>query len=61
MKNILTITTIFLLLFHAIPSLLAQGIGTEWDTLNQETEELYRLGKYDRAMVVAKKALEVAE
>ena len=38
-----------------------QGAGNEWDTLNQEAKELYRTGKYDRAVVVAKKALEVAE
>ena len=29
--------------------------------LNQEVIELYRAGKYDRAEIVAKKALEVAE
>ena len=39
----------------------AQGAGIEWEILNQEAMELYRTGKYDRAIVVAKKALEVAE
>jgi tetratricopeptide (TPR) repeat protein len=39
----------------------AQGTGSDWETLNQEVMELYRAGKYDRAIVVAKKALEVAE
>ncbi len=38
-----------------------QGAGVEWDGLNQEVKELYRTGKYDRAVIVAKKALEVAE
>ena len=38
-----------------------QGAGVEWETLTRETEELYRAGEYDRAVVVAKKALEVAE
>ncbi len=38
-----------------------QGAGSEWDTLNQEVKELYRTGKYDRAVVVARKALEMAE
>ena len=33
----------------------------EWDILNQEVVKLYRMGKYDRAVVVAKKALGVAE
>ena len=39
----------------------AQGAGIEWETLNQEVTDLYRAGQYDRAVVVAKKALEVAE
>ena len=39
----------------------AQGAGTEWDTLNQEVIELCRAAKYDRAVVIARKALEVAE
>jgi tetratricopeptide (TPR) repeat protein len=38
-----------------------QGAGIELGTLNQEVAELYRAGKYDRAVVVAKEALEVAE
>ena len=33
----------------------------EWDILNQEVVKLYRMGKYDRAVVVAKKALGMAE
>ena len=35
--------------------------GVEWDTLNDEVMSLYRQGQYDRAVVVAKKALQVAE
>ncbi len=42
-------------------AVFAQGAGTEWDNLNQEVMELYRTGNYDCAVVVAKKALEVAE
>ncbi len=38
-----------------------QAAGSEWDTLNQEAMELYRTGRYDRGVLVAKKALEVAE
>ena len=45
-----------------IPSVAyAQGAGIEWNILNQEVMELYRVGKYDRAVVIAWKALEVAE
>jgi tetratricopeptide (TPR) repeat protein len=43
------------------PPLLAQTAGIEWEALNQEVMDLYRAGKYGRAVVVAKKALEVAE
>ena len=35
--------------------------ATEWQRLNQQTASLFEQGKYDRAIVVAKKALEVAE
>ncbi len=45
----------------ATPPVFAQGAGIEWDILNQEVMDLYRAGKYDLAVVVAKKALEVAE
>ena len=61
MKYLPTITTAFLLLLLAAPSLFAQGAGSEWDLLNQEVMELYRAGQYERAGVIAKKALEVAE
>ena len=45
-----------------MPSVVhAQGAGIEWDVLNQEVMELYRAGKYDRAVIVAQKALQVAE
>jgi tetratricopeptide (TPR) repeat protein len=42
-------------------SVYAADAGIEWDTLNREVTDLYRAGHYDRAIVVAKKALEVAE
>jgi peroxiredoxin/tetratricopeptide (TPR) repeat protein len=61
MKYILTIITAFLLLLPATLPVFAQGAGSEWDTLNQEAMELYRTGKYDRGVLVARKALEVAE
>ena len=56
------------LLVAALPLLLAFGAGApvyaqgvEWETLNEEVKSLYQKGQYDRAIVVAKKALEVAE
>ena len=42
-------------------SVYAQGAGVDWDTLNREVLDLRRAGKYDRAVVVAQKALQVAE
>ena len=61
MKYKLTITTAFLFLLLATPPVFAQGAGIEWEILNQEVMELHRTGKYDRAVDVAEKALEVAE
>ena len=61
MKYILAIITAFLLLLPATLPVFAQGAGSEWDTLNQEAMELYRTGKYDRGVLIARKALEVAE
>ena len=60
MQYVLTIITGLLLLLP-LPSCLPGEAGTEWDILNQEVTELYRTGRYGRAVVVAKKALEVAE
>ena len=56
-----TPVTVFLLLlfFGAAASAHAQGI--EWEVLNEEVKSLYQKGQYDRAVVVAKKALDVAE
>jgi hypothetical protein len=34
---------------------------TEWETLNQEAIDLHRAGYYDRAIAVAKTAIDVAE
>jgi tetratricopeptide (TPR) repeat protein len=42
-------------------SVHAADAGIEWDTLNREVMDLGRAGHYDRAIIVAKKALEVAE
>ena len=50
----------------SIPDLFSWPSGlthamTEWDTLNQEWELLYQQGDYNRATVVAEKALQTAE
>lgn len=39
----------------------ARGAGIEWEILNQEVMELRQAGKYDRAVLLAHKALQVAE
>ena len=39
----------------------SQRAGIEWEILNEEVKSLYQKGQYDRAVVVAKKALTVAE
>ncbi len=41
------------------PAVHAQNI--EWETLNDEVKSLHEQGRYERAVVVAKKALYVAE
>jgi tetratricopeptide (TPR) repeat protein len=57
-----TLLSFVLALMCALPAIShAQGAGIEWDTLNREVLELYRVGKYDRAVVMAQKALQVAE
>ena len=50
-----------MLLLLLCSSLLARAQESEWETLNAEMMSLYKQGRYDRALVVAKKALEVAE
>jgi len=42
-------------------SVHAQGGVIEWETLTKEVMSLHRAGKYERAVVVATKALAVAE
>ena len=59
MKRTMTaLVALLLVIYTGIPA-YAQGI--EWETLNGEVISLYRQGRYDRAVVVAKKALQVAE
>ncbi|MEO5364560.1 MAG: tetratricopeptide repeat protein, partial [Magnetococcus sp. DMHC-8] len=37
------------------------GAGQVWHTLNEEVDRLYQAGEYERAVVVAREALEVAK
>ncbi|MBW2368561.1 MAG: tetratricopeptide repeat protein [Deltaproteobacteria bacterium] len=60
MKCILITSTAFLLLFLATAPVFAQGAGIEWEIFNQEVQELFYTGNIDRAIVIAKKALNVA-
>jgi len=39
----------------------AQAENSEWQSLNQQTIELHRAGHFDQAIVMARKALDVAE
>src|SRR2546426_10246934 len=59
MKNAVTAILSLVALCAVAASAEAQGI--EWGALNEEVMSLYQAGRYDRAVVVAKKALEVAE
>ena len=55
-----TPVTVFLLPL-LLAAVAAYAQGTEWEGLNKEVMSLYEKGQYDRAVVVAKKALDVAE
>jgi len=61
MKNIKLLSFVFAFLITTPLLVYAQGAGIEWDTLNKRVLELGREGQYDRAIVLAKKALEIAE
>ena len=61
MKNLRILTAAILLFCSGTPLVYSQGAGIEWDALNQQVMDLYRQGNYDRAAVVAQRALEVAE
>lgn len=54
------LTALFIVFSFGFADAQSAGAGTEWKTLNDEASRLYRLGDYDRAIVVARKALEIA-
>ncbi len=56
-----TMSGLVALLLILCTGISAHAQGIEWETLNDEVMSLYRQGRYDRAVVVAKKALQVAE
>src|SRR5260370_18716613 len=57
-RPMLGLVVLLLLLCTGIP---AHAQGAEWEELNREVMSLSRQGRYDRAVVVAKQALQVAE
>ena len=59
MKRTIVSALLFLFAFGAGKAVHAHG--TEWETLNEEIGSLYKQGHYDRAVVVPKKALALAE
>ena len=62
MKQISQALALLLLLILSASSCNdSQDAAVEWDILMEEAESLYQQGQYDRAVVVAKKALEAAE
>lgn len=61
MKTIFGSVVLATLLCITPAQVRAHGAGIEWETLNQAALELERTGQYDRALKVAKAALQVAE
>ena len=53
--------SVLAILCLAVPAVFAQDVDTEWAALTKDFMELYRAGKYDRAVDPAKKALDLAE
>jgi hypothetical protein len=60
-KNIISLVALIILLTASTVFAQGAGAGIEWETLNKEVLDLHKAGKYDRAVIVAQKALEVAE
>jgi hypothetical protein len=52
---------VFAMVCAIAPSVHAEDAGVEWITLVEEAGKLSREGNYDRGVVVAQKALEIAE
>jgi Flp pilus assembly protein TadD len=61
MKTILHLIVMTTMLYLVTGQAHAQGAGVKWETLNKEAKELSRAGQYERAVMVAKEALKLAE
>jgi TonB family protein len=57
----MTVAVIAFVAFMQLTIHTVYAQGTEWETLTKESQELYRTGNYQHALVLAEKALEVAE
>ena len=55
--NLIIAIGLLLLSLLNTPDVFAQDAGIEWDALNQEALKLYQAGKFERAVVLAQKAL----
>ena len=60
-RNIGVVLAAVSVLALATPAVTEQNAGIEWEILIEEVKRLYRAGEYDRGVIVAKKALAVAE
>jgi Flp pilus assembly protein TadD len=58
-KTLITAFLSLVLFSRATASVHAQG--SQWEMLNNEAMSLYQKGQYGRAVMVAKKALDVAD
>ena len=54
-------TVLLSILFLSGATAVVYGQGSAWETLTDRAELLYQQGQYDRAVMVAKQALAVAE
>jgi len=61
MRNFLQFIAVSLVLAVPVSLSFAEGAVKEWRRLNQEVMSLYEQGKYEHAVMVAKKALAMAE
>jgi hypothetical protein len=59
MKRLITVSVLLILISGACMPAYAQE--SAWDTLNAQAKSLYGEGHYDRAAVVAEKALQLAQ
>ena len=61
MKLAVMTAMVIILVSLATPLAFANGAGYEWANLNRNAEELHRIGNFELAEAIAKKALGLAE